>query len=145
MVLQVLRSGIPNFCAVALALHDLGYKALGIRLDSGDLSYFSIETRKFFHLVEKEFHVVGFGKLTIVASNDINEATLDALNKQVNICSSQPLVLCCKFLLGVEMLKSKLSVQSSIHISWYGEDLFLIDLGPLRHCVDKHAMVSHLF
>ncbi|CAK9232421.1 unnamed protein product [Sphagnum troendelagicum] len=79
---DVLRSGVPNFCAVALALHDLGYKALGIRLDSGDLSYFSIETRKFFHLVEKEFHVVGFGKLTIVASNDINEATLDALNKQ---------------------------------------------------------------
>jgi len=113
---DVLRSGVPNFCAVALALHDLGYKALGIRLDSGDLSYFSIETRKFFHLVEKEFHVVGFGKLTIVASNDINEATLDALNKQVNICSSQPLVLCCKFLLGVEVLKSKLAVQSSIHI-----------------------------
>jgi nicotinate phosphoribosyltransferase len=84
MVLQVLRSGIPNFCAVALALHDLGYKALGIRLDSGDLSYFSIETRKFFRLVEKEFGIVGFGKLVIVASNDINEATLDALNKQVS-------------------------------------------------------------
>ncbi|KAH8952757.1 hypothetical protein BDL97_09G101000 [Sphagnum fallax] len=79
---DVLRSGLPNFCAVALALHELGYKALGIRLDSGDLSYFSIETRKFFHLVEKEFGVAGFGKLVIVASNDINEATLDALNKQ---------------------------------------------------------------
>ncbi len=60
------------------------YKALGIRLDSGDLSYFSIETRKFFRLVEKEFGIVGFGKLVIVASNDINEATLDALNKQVS-------------------------------------------------------------
>jgi nicotinate phosphoribosyltransferase len=81
---DVLRSGLPNFCAVALALHELGYKALGIRLDSGDLSYFSIETRKFFCLVEKEFGVVGFGKLVIVASNDINEATLDALNKQVS-------------------------------------------------------------
>jgi nicotinate phosphoribosyltransferase len=32
--------------------------------------------------VEKEFHVPGFGKLVIVASNDINEETLDALNKQ---------------------------------------------------------------
>lgn len=79
---NVMRSGVPNFCAVALALHELGYKALGIRLDSGDLSYFSIETRRFFRAVEKEFHVPGFGKLVIVASNDINEETLDALNKQ---------------------------------------------------------------
>jgi hypothetical protein len=59
------------------------YKALGIRLDSGDLSYFSIEARRFFQAVEKEFRVEGFGKLVIVASNDINEETLDALNKQV--------------------------------------------------------------
>ncbi|KAG0598188.1 hypothetical protein M758_12G053200 [Ceratodon purpureus] len=79
---NVMRSGIPNFCAVALALNELGYKALGIRLDSGDLSYFSIETRRFFRAVEKEFNVPGFGKLVIVASNDINEETLDALNKQ---------------------------------------------------------------
>lgn len=26
----------------------------------------------------------GFGKMTITASNDLNEETLDALNKQVN-------------------------------------------------------------
>lgn len=60
------------------------YKALGIRLDSGDLSYFSIEARRFFQAVEKKFQVEGFGKLVIVASNDINEDTLDALNKQVS-------------------------------------------------------------
>ncbi|KAK4779192.1 hypothetical protein SAY86_006720 [Trapa natans] len=79
---EVMRSGIPNFCAVALALHELGYKATGIRLDSGDLAYLSCEARKFFCNVEKEFGVAGFGKMTITASNDLNEETLDALNKQ---------------------------------------------------------------
>ncbi|XP_066355168.1 nicotinate phosphoribosyltransferase 1-like [Miscanthus floridulus] len=79
---DVMRSGVPNFCAVALALNDMGYKAVGIRLDSGDLAYLSIETRKFFHAIEKEFGVVGFGKTSITASNDLNEETIDALNKQ---------------------------------------------------------------
>ncbi|KAD3640912.1 hypothetical protein E3N88_30135 [Mikania micrantha] len=79
---DVMRSGIPNFCAVALALNDLGYKARGIRLDSGDLAYLSCETRKFFQTIENEFGVPGFGKTGITASNDLNEETLDALNKQ---------------------------------------------------------------
>lgn len=79
---DVMRSGLPNFCAVALALNDLGYKASGIRLDSGDLAYLSIECRKFFCTIEKEFGVPGFGKSIITASNDLNEETLDALNKQ---------------------------------------------------------------
>ncbi|EMS54141.1 Nicotinate phosphoribosyltransferase [Triticum urartu] len=80
--IKVMRSGVPNFCAVALALNDMGYKAVGIRLDSGDLAYLSIETRKFFCAIEKEFGVVGFGKTNITASNDLNEETIDALNKQ---------------------------------------------------------------
>ncbi|KAJ7533616.1 hypothetical protein O6H91_13G057100 [Diphasiastrum complanatum] len=79
---DVMRSGIPNFCAVALALQQLGYKPKGIRLDSGDLAYFSIEARKIFAAIEKEFAMPGFGKLSITASNDINEDTLDAINKQ---------------------------------------------------------------
>uniref|UniRef100_A0A0D3FVZ1 Nicotinate phosphoribosyltransferase n=1 Tax=Oryza barthii TaxID=65489 RepID=A0A0D3FVZ1_9ORYZ len=79
---DVMRSGIPNFCAVALALHDLGYKASGIRLDSGDLAYLSIEARKVFRTLEKEFNVPAFGKMIITASNDLNEETIDALNKQ---------------------------------------------------------------
>ncbi|KAL9464295.1 hypothetical protein AB3S75_001987 [Citrus x aurantiifolia] len=79
---DVMRSGVPNFCAVALALNDLGYKAAGIRLDSGDLAYLSCEARKFFRTIEKEFGVPGFEKMSITASNDLNEETLDALNKQ---------------------------------------------------------------
>ncbi|KAK6128689.1 hypothetical protein DH2020_037539 [Rehmannia glutinosa] len=79
---DVMRSGVPNFCAVALALNDLGYKAVGIRLDSGDLAYLSCESRRFFQAIEKEFGVLDFGKTSITASNDLNEVTLDALNKQ---------------------------------------------------------------
>lgn len=79
---DVMRSGVPNFCAVALALNELGYKAVGIRLDSGDLAYLSCQARQFFVSVEREFGVSGFGKTSITASNDLNEETLDALNKQ---------------------------------------------------------------
>lgn len=61
------------------------YKAAGIRLDSGDLAYLSGEARKIFRTIEKEFGVPGFGKTNITASNDLNEETLDALNKQVMI------------------------------------------------------------
>lgn len=60
------------------------YKAVGIRLDSGDLAYLSCEARKFFRTIEKEFGVPDFEKMSITASNDLNEETLDALNKQVN-------------------------------------------------------------
>ncbi|KAG5061193.1 hypothetical protein JHK87_002222 [Glycine soja] len=58
------------------------YKAIGIRLDSGDLAYLSCEVRKLFCSIEKEFGLPGFGKMSITASNDLNEETLDALNKQ---------------------------------------------------------------
>lgn len=79
---NVLRSGLPNFSAVALALLELGYQPQGVRLDSGDLCYLSQRCRAFFKNIAKEFNVPGFEKLIITASNDINEATLSALNKQ---------------------------------------------------------------
>ena len=40
-----------NFAAVAMALHDLGYTAIGIRIDSGDLAYLSIVARETFQKV----------------------------------------------------------------------------------------------
>lgn len=79
---SLFRSGLLNFSAVALALNDLGYHALGIRIDSGDLAYLSCLAREAFEKVAERFKVPWFNKLTIVASNDINEDTILSLNEQ---------------------------------------------------------------
>ena len=75
---DTLKSGVPNFLAVALALHRIGYKPVGVRLDSGDLAQLSRATRQMFREVQQ----ADFSKLLIVASNDINEATLLSLTQQ---------------------------------------------------------------
>lgn len=107
---DTLKSGVPNFVIVACALHDFGYKALGVRLDSGDLAYLSVETRKIF----QAFTQFGLDPkaFQIVASNDINEATIIALNQQgheidcfgigTNLvtCQAQP-ALGCVYKLGM--------------------------------------------
>ncbi len=79
---DVLRSGTPNFCAVAMALDELGYRAIGIRLDSGDLAYLSKRMRESFKKMAKVLEAPWFEKVTIVASNDINEETIHSLNQQ---------------------------------------------------------------
>jgi nicotinate phosphoribosyltransferase len=78
---DTLKSGVPNFLAVAMALAEKGYKPIGVRLDSGDLAYLSKEIRKIFKKVSREKNVE-FSDLTIVASNDINEETLWSLRQQ---------------------------------------------------------------
>ncbi|XP_019880329.1 nicotinate phosphoribosyltransferase isoform X2 [Aethina tumida] len=79
---DVKRSGLLNFCAVALALNDLGYRAIGIRLDSGDLAYLSNVARQFFYEISDKYNIPWFANLTIMASNDINEETILSLNEQ---------------------------------------------------------------
>lgn len=79
---DVKRSGLLNFCAVALALNECGYRAVGIRIDSGDLAYLSVLARETFEIVAKAFKLPWFSTLTIVASNDINEDTILSLNEQ---------------------------------------------------------------
>ncbi|XP_060805464.1 nicotinate phosphoribosyltransferase isoform X1 [Amyelois transitella] len=79
---RTLRSGLLNFCAVALALNDCGYRAVGIRIDSGDLAYLSVLARETFEQIAEAFNLPWFAKLTIVASNDINEETILSLNEQ---------------------------------------------------------------
>jgi nicotinate phosphoribosyltransferase len=79
---DTLTSGVPNFLCVALALHEIGHRPIGIRLDSGDLAYLSKQTRQMFIAIGERFQVEYFKHLNITASNDINEAVLNSLNEQ---------------------------------------------------------------
>ncbi|CAH1964450.1 unnamed protein product [Acanthoscelides obtectus] len=79
---EVQRSGLLNFCSVALALNDLGYRAIGIRLDSGDLAYLSTVARRHFTDISIKYNLPWFETMLIMASNDINEETILSLNEQ---------------------------------------------------------------
>lgn len=79
---DVKKSGLLNFCAVALALNDLGYRAIGIRLDSGDLAYLSNVARHFFTEISRIYKLDWFASLMVMASNDVNEETILSLNDQ---------------------------------------------------------------
>eukprot|EP00761_Pharyngomonas_kirbyi_P013120 gb/GECH01013147.1/.p1 GENE.gb/GECH01013147.1/~~gb/GECH01013147.1/.p1 ORF type:complete len:568 (+),score=143.32 gb/GECH01013147.1/:1-1704(+) len=111
---DTLQSGIKNFVCVALALDKLGYKPLGIRLDSGDLAYLSVKTRELFRKIAQQFDIEYFEHLSIAASNDLNETTISSLNAQgheidifaigTNLvtCQSQPALGCVYKLVEVE-------------------------------------------
>ncbi|XP_040289258.1 nicotinate phosphoribosyltransferase isoform X2 [Bufo bufo] len=81
---SVMMSGIPNFCAVALALQELGYAAVGVRLDSGDLARQSVEIRRVFKLCAERFEAPCFGTLSITVSNNISEKSLKLLTREEN-------------------------------------------------------------
>ncbi|KAF5297832.1 hypothetical protein FQR65_LT09903 [Abscondita terminalis] len=79
---DVERSGLLNFCAVTLALNDLGFQAIGIRIDSGDIAYLSFIAREYFHQISTKYNLPWIKDLVIMASNDINEETILSLNEQ---------------------------------------------------------------
>ncbi|CAF1355760.1 unnamed protein product, partial [Didymodactylos carnosus] len=68
--------------SVARALHECSYRAVGLRLDSGDLAYLSTEVRTKFKIAASTFNIPYMEHFRIVASNDINEETLKSLQKQ---------------------------------------------------------------
>jgi len=78
---DTLKSGVPNFICVALALLKLGYKPIGVRLDSGDLSYLSRGTRKMVNELSAKT-VPDLSKCLILASNEINRNVLISLRQQ---------------------------------------------------------------
>ena len=67
--------GVRNAIEVGRRLRARGQEMLGIRLDSGDLAYLSIEARK---LLDE----AGFPKAAIVASNDLDENIIASLKQQ---------------------------------------------------------------
>ncbi|KAJ4463019.1 putative Nicotinate phosphoribosyltransferase 2 [Paratrimastix pyriformis] len=79
---DTLKSGLQNFLIVATILAELGYQPLGIRLDSGDLAYLSKECRRRIHETALSAHLPILDRATIVASNDLNEATIYSLKEQ---------------------------------------------------------------
>lgn len=79
---NTLQSGLLNFLAVALALYELGYNPVGIRLDSGDLAYLSKECRKLFINIATKYNNPEIIQLQIVVNNDIDEDVLRTLNLQ---------------------------------------------------------------
>ncbi|APJ04733.1 nicotinate phosphoribosyltransferase [Silvanigrella aquatica] len=67
--------GIKKAIEIGNWLKSKNKKLTGIRLDSGDLAYLSIEARK---LLDE----AGFRDTIIVASNDLNEHVISSLNEQ---------------------------------------------------------------
>lgn len=69
---DVLKSGVPNAIKVFDELKAKGHKPMGIRIDSGDLQYLSVEAKKL-------FEEAGYTDLTYTASNDLDEYTIASL------------------------------------------------------------------
>lgn len=67
--------GVANAIKVGNRLREQGYEMAGIRLDSGDLAYLSIEARR---LLDE----AGFEKAVIVGSNDLDEHIIQSLKLQ---------------------------------------------------------------
>ncbi|MBN1901645.1 nicotinate phosphoribosyltransferase [Candidatus Sumerlaeota bacterium] len=67
--------GVRRAVKVGEHLRQKGYKLIGIRLDSGDLAYLSIEARKI-------LDQANFQDAVIVASNDLDENIIESLKEQ---------------------------------------------------------------
>jgi nicotinate phosphoribosyltransferase len=68
-------AGVHTAVRVGRRLRERGHEMVGIRLDSGDLAYLSIEARR---ILDEG----GFPKAVIVASNDLDENIISSLKQQ---------------------------------------------------------------
>ncbi len=69
---DTLKSGIPNAIKVFNELRQKGFEPVGIRIDSGDLEYFSKKARKMLDFA-------GFENVKIVASDNLDEYAIEHL------------------------------------------------------------------
>ena len=74
--INTLESGVPNAIRVFEELRCKGYKPIGIRLDSGDLAYLSIQAA---HMLNQ----AGFPDTTIVLSNNLDELVIWQILTQI--------------------------------------------------------------
>jgi nicotinate phosphoribosyltransferase len=68
-------AGVRSAIEVGRWLRSQGFEMAGVRLDSGDLTYLSIEARRM-------LDQAGFPKAVIVASNDLDEHIIESLKDQ---------------------------------------------------------------
>jgi len=67
--------GVENAITVGRKLKENGHKLVGLRLDSGDLAYFSIQARRM-------LDEAGFADAAILASNELDEYVIRSLKDQ---------------------------------------------------------------
>jgi nicotinate phosphoribosyltransferase len=72
---DTLQSGVPNAIKVAKELEEKGYRMKGIRLDSGDLAYFSRKARR-------QLDKAGLEYVKIAVSNQLDERLIKSLLSQ---------------------------------------------------------------
>lgn len=74
--IDTLESGIPNAITVFEELKNKGHHPLGIRLDSGDLAYLSIQAARM-------LNEAGFSNVSIVLSNNLDELIIWQILTQI--------------------------------------------------------------
>ncbi len=90
---DTLNSGIPNAIVVAKEMEKEGFRLKAVRLDSGDLAYFSKKVRKMLNNAGLEY-------VKIIASNQLNESVVSSLLKE----QEAPIDI---FGIGTEMVTGK--------------------------------------
>ena len=75
--IDTLESGIPNAIQVFEELRQKGHRPLGVRLDSGDLAYLSIQAAKL-------LDAAGFEDVSIVLSNNLDELVIWQITTQIS-------------------------------------------------------------